>query len=322
MLLLAALVGLLSSSPAAADDGDLAWSVRPADNEHGTSRANFAYAVEPGDVVEDAIVVTNLGQAPLDLAVYAADGFSTSAGHLDLLPADQPSVDLGTWVSPSSPAIALDPGESAEVPFTIAVPADAAPGDHPGGIVTSYAHGDGTVRRDNRLGSRIHVRVAGEQVVGLAVSDVRAEHATTLDPTRPVAMTLTYTLTNTGNVRTLAHEDVTVAGPGGVAAVTRSALVEELLPGASVERQVVVDGVWPLVRLGADLAVVPEAVDGALGEPVDVSTSAWAVPWGALVVLVLVVGGAVLIGVRRGRRTSRVIPTTSGSGSPAGALRS
>ncbi|WP_154796281.1 WxL protein peptidoglycan domain-containing protein [Occultella kanbiaonis] len=306
VLVLALLVGTTvgGQAPAAADvaTDELTWSVAPADNDQGTGRPNFNYAVSPGDVIADAFVVTNLGTAELPLAIYAADGYTTPQGHLDLQPADVAPADLGTWVTLETTEVTLGAGESVEVPFTLAVPVDASPGDHPGGIVAAYTSSadGGTVRLDRRLGSRLHVRVAGEQQVGLEVSNVRLSQDLVINPIAAAPTVLTYTVTNVGNVRTLAHESVTLGGPGGS---TVTGTVEEIMPGSAVERSVVLSG-WPLIRVNADLVLTPEAVDGVIGADVAAGASTWAVPWGWLMVLFVILAVAVVIGVRRGRRES------------------
>ncbi|TDE98915.1 DUF916 domain-containing protein [Occultella glacieicola] len=303
-LALALLVGFNGGGqvPAAAEvaTDELTWSVAPADNDRGAARPNFTYAVSPGDVIADAFVVTNLGTGELPLTIYAADGYTTPQGHLDLRPADVVPADLGSWVTLDTSEITLGAGESVEVPFTLRVPVDASPGDHPGGIVAAYtsAADGGTVRLDRRLGSRLHVRVAGEQNVGLEISNVQLSQDIAINPVTPVPTVLTYTVTNVGNVRTLAHESVTLGGPGGS---TVTGTVEEIMPGSTVERSVVLSG-WPVIRVGVDLVLTPEAVDGAIGAEVGATAGAWAIPWGWLAVLLLIVAGAVVIGVRRGRR--------------------
>ena len=129
------------ATAASADDTDpagLAWSVATVDGEHGTARPNFAYAVEPGTVLTDTMRVTNTGATALDLAVYATDAYTTADGNVGLLTNDEPPVDAGAWVTASTTTLRLDPGQQSDITFTVTVPADAAPGDHSAGIVTSF----------------------------------------------------------------------------------------------------------------------------------------------------------------------------------------
>jgi hypothetical protein len=156
---------LSAATPAAtADDPSaMTWGVVPGDTAQGTGRANFAYDAAPGDTIQDSVVITNHGAAPLALDVYAADARTTTSGQLDLLTAAETSVDLGAWISLDLPAVTLDPGASVEVPFTVRIPADALPGDHSGGVITASVGADdgSTVRLDRRLALRVHLRVAG-----------------------------------------------------------------------------------------------------------------------------------------------------------------
>ncbi|GAA1725100.1 hypothetical protein GCM10009809_21080 [Isoptericola hypogeus] len=307
-----------SAAPAAADD--LTWSLAPKDGKQGTGRANYAYAVEPGERVEDVLVVTNRSTTPLELAVYGTDALTTASGHLDLLPADQPPADLGSWLSLDTGrgggTVSIDPGGSVDVPFTVRVPDDAAPGDHAGGVVTSLRQqtGDGALSVDRRLALRVHARVGGALAPGLTVSDVDVAVHPTANPVGASSATVTYTLTNTGNARVVPTEAVRLTGPAGAEARTVGEAQEELLPGAVVRRTVEVDGVRPTFRVAADVRVdgLVVGVGGGGATTATGEAAGWAVPWALLVVVAGVVGGAVawpLWRSRRGRtRSAEVVP--------------
>jgi hypothetical protein len=331
--LLAAALLLLVPAPAwaATDPGALSWGVVPADGEQGAGRANFAYDVQQGQEVRDAVVVTNHGQTALDLDVYAADARTTTSGQLDLLPADEPSTGVGTWVQLDLPAVSLAPGASVEVPFTVRVPADAAPGDHSGGVITAAvgAQDGSTVRLDRRLALRMHLRVAGEVAPALAVQGLTVEHRGTANPLGAGTVVVRYRVTNTGNARILPTEAVTVAGLAGtrrtVPAADPDAEPVEVLPGSSLEREVVLDGVRSLGSVDVQVQAVATAVGlgGGATARASAGTSVAAVPW-ALVVLVTLVllAVAVLVVLRRRARRAGVSPVapavpesgTSGAG--------
>lgn len=316
--LIAALVaglglGLVAAAPAAADEL-VSWSVAPRPAEAGP-RANYGFVVDPGAVVEDAVVVTNLDDEPLTLDVYAADGFTTAAGELDVLPGGQPSTGLGTWVALDTAHLVLAPGEAVEVPFTLTVPADAATGDHSGAIVTSLRTdaGPGGVSVDRRLGVRIHTLVSGDLVAGMTVSDLTVDFDGTLVPFGAGTAVVRFTLTNTGNTRVAADQVVQVRGPFGVGTRTLPvARTPELLAGASIDMEVPVEGMRALGRLTADVALAPAAVgaSGVTAEPVAVTRSATAVdrPGAAAVVLVLL---SVIWWWRRSRRPAAALPSGS-----------
>ncbi|TGJ95981.1 hypothetical protein DLJ96_09375, partial [Actinotalea fermentans ATCC 43279 = JCM 9966 = DSM 3133] len=224
------------------------WGVRPADTVHGTERPNYAYSLEPGASLDDGIVVSNYTQGPLTFRVYAADGFMTDAGELDLLPAGEESSALGAWVSFAGEEVTVEGGDSVVVPFTLTVPADATPGDYAAGVVSSLLveNAEG-VSVDRRLGSRMHLRVAGDLVPAVVLDDVSVTYDGTLNPFAAGDATVTFTVTNDGNTRLAAGQVVRVAGPWGAGAqATPRGELPELLPGTSVTRTVTVDGVWPL----------------------------------------------------------------------------
>ncbi|WP_150955470.1 hypothetical protein [Microbacterium testaceum] len=303
-LLLAFLAGLalllgtpLGASAAAAPTADttVTWSVKPADTAQGRDRPNYAYDLLPGGTVGDALYVANRSPEPITLRVYAADGFLTEDGALDILAGGVESTDLGSWVSIESPELTLDSGASAEVPFTIAVPAGAAPGDYAAGIVASMlvTADNGTVT-ERRLGSRVHLRVQGDLAPALVVGDVVVDYHGTANPVETGSATVSYTLTNTGNTRLDPNVEVALGGPFGWARVTAADDAPELLPGSSLERTVEVAGIVPLVLLSADVTATSQVVSRTLAgaEPSALdplvsqgAAATAAVPWTALAII-------------------------------------
>ncbi|WP_144679407.1 DUF916 domain-containing protein [Cellulosimicrobium sp. TH-20] len=304
------------------------WGVRPGDTAQGVDRPNFAYSLAPGGSLRDSLVVSNHGDTPLALAVYAADGFLTDDGTLDLLPAGEESTALGSWIALDQAEVEIPPQERVEVPFTVTVPDDATPGDYAAGVVSSLVVvAEDGVTTDRRLGSRVHLRVQGELAPALAVDDVRLAYDGTLNPFAPGSATVTFTVTNEGNARVAPATAVRVSGPFGLGATSATDVdVPELLPGSSVERTVEVDGVWPLGREVATLTVGGEVVPlpGTVPDPevvvpgVVATATTWAVPWVALGLLVLV---ALLVVWRvRARRRARTAQQRAVDAAVAAAL--
>ncbi|KRC37477.1 WxL protein peptidoglycan domain-containing protein [Oerskovia sp. Root22] len=317
-LLVGAVAALLSAAPAGAADQPVAlpvtWGVAP------VSAPTFDFALEPGATLTDQLVVTNHGEVPLDLAVYAADAFTSPTGALDVLPAGTPSEDLGAWISTDVPQVAVAPGERATVPFTLTVPTDATPGDHTAAVVTSLVTGAGAgaggVAVDRRLGTRVLVRVAGDLAPSATVTDVDADYAGSWNPAGTGDAHLTFTVTNTGNVRLAGPLAATVAGPMGVGAVSVPlGDLPELLPGDAITLTGTATGVAPLGRLSASVALAPVVAttatttlpDDATSHALDPATGEahlWAVPWSVLAVATLLVGA--VLAWRTLRRRARV----------------
>ena len=137
------------------------------------------------------------------------------------------------------------------------------------------------------------------------MSDVQASFDGSANPASGGSSTVTYTVTNTGNVRLAAHQGVKIAGPFG--AVTTSAVLAdlpELLPGDTVRRSATVKGVWPATQLQA--AVTLEPFVSGDQPPLTVAdasatASTWAWPWSQLLAVVALV--LLALGYRRLRRS-------------------
>ncbi|MEV4757028.1 DUF916 domain-containing protein [Micromonospora sp. NPDC049559] len=308
--LLAALAVAGPAAPAMARDGDVTWTVRTASNSYGADRSSYSYAVNPGASVKDAMIVANRGTAPLDLAVYAADGFTTDTGQLDLRTRDRKPLGIGVWVHADHDRVAIPPGKTAEVPFTVTLPGNATPGDYVGGIVTSLTQPGETpgINVERRLGIRIKLRVGGDLRPGLAIEDLHLSYAGSLNPFAKGDATVGYRIHNTGNTTVSARQGVSVSGPFGLLRTEAKQLAAppELLPGESWTVDVPVHGVAPALRLAATATLTPLITDASgsttPGEPVRVTAHGWAVPW-TLALLVVLLVAAVVGAVVRSRRT-------------------
>ncbi|MFT2818352.1 WxL protein peptidoglycan domain-containing protein [Leifsonia sp. A12D58] len=310
--------GLCSASTAMAAEGDVTWGVRTGTTGQDVNRQNFNYdAVDPGATVTDSLVISNHDTEALELDVYAADGFTTTSGQLDLVTKDTASVALGAWVSAESSHVTIDAGTSTEVPFTVTVPADATPGDYVGGIVTSLStpSEEQGISVDRRLGVRIHLRVSGVLTPALAIDDLHVSYSGTLNPFGSGDATVSYTVHNTGNVRLSAGQSVSLSGPFGLfpREVGGVDAVPELMPGETWTVTADVADVAPAFWLTASAELTPQVVTTSTGaadtgltvESVLSSSGTWAVPW-TLLALVILLAAAVVATVlllrRRGRR--------------------
>ncbi len=308
LVLVAAVLAWVTVPDAARAQDSVTWGVRPAASaDHGDGRPNYSYTADPGGTIQDAIAIANHGDRPITLLVYAADGFTTASGQLDLLPRGEPATGVGAWVKPAQSRIEVPAKAAVEVRFTVTVPADAGPGDHSGGIVTSLAapENSGGVNVDRRLCSRIHLRVTGEAKPALAIGDLSVDYDGTVNPFGLGSATVGFRVTNTGNIRLSAEQKIAVQGLFGLGGREQTLTVPELLPGAHLDFTVPVADVAPLVRLEASVRLTPR-VEGDAGGPgpaeVTATAGAWAVPWSLLVLLVVAAGLFVVLRLRVRRR--------------------
>lgn len=318
-----AALGLSATVPAAAEEpapggganGAITWGVQPSSPEGPNLRPYFNYVLAPGAELVDYVGVTNFSDKPLTLSVYASDAFNNSSGGFDLLAANIPPADAGTWVALKKNVVKIPPKTRLDIPFTLKVPADASPGDHVAGIIASYTvagqGGNQSVTVDQRVASRVYARVTGPVQASLAVENMNVEYQRPAMFVGPGSATVSFTLRNTGNVRLTGTQVLRVASMVGTSASpSPEALPEqipELLPGNSVDFVVPIEGVWPLFRMTAAETVSPVITSGGPDEAPAVevasaSVSFWAVPWVESAAVLIVVGLLVLVMVRRKRR--------------------
>lgn len=290
--------------------GGLTWSVKPAGVKGQSRRDYFVYTLSPGQRVRDKVVITNLSDRALTFRVYATDAFNTADGSFALLTADRQASDIGTWVSiAGAPTRTVEPGRSVRVPFTLAVPSGATPGDHSGGLIaavteqTTGAQGQ-RVNVDRRVAARIYTRVNGALSSSLQIDALKVA------PARPIAGTgdveVTYRIRNAGNTRLRADVRIGVTGPFGLGlGRPASRQVPELLPGNSYTFTDRVRGVFPAGPLTASLRLTPVdpmEADPSAARPTVRTTGWWATPWAVLAAVVVAVAAAVHLHRRRRSR--------------------
>jgi hypothetical protein len=262
LLVTLGLAGLLAPPAAAAE-----WTAEPAANPFGAGRQRFSYTINPGSDAKDGVVVVNHDAAPLRLALRPAAG------------------PMRAWVHPARDDVMVAAGDTVEVPFTVTLPKDAAPGDYASDIA----------------GVPIRLRVGGVLKPSLAVEDIRVDGSVVTDRIR-----------NTGNATLTAHQAVSLSGPFGRWKATAGKLPDSppLLPGATWKASAPVPDVTPAVRLTATVTLTPlltdEAGSTAPLTPVKASGHGWAIPWAALPALLVVCAAAAGLAVRLRRRPARV----------------
>ncbi len=321
----AASPALASSTPTAqetADAGDApraVFGVQPANADGGVDdRAFLQYGLPPMSTVFDYVGVLNYGDEALTLDMYATDAFSGDTGDFSLLPGSEPPRDAGSWINVGDstaevtvpPANGDGPGKVV-LPVTIAVPENATPGDHTAGILavlrTLGENPEGqNVQLEQRVAARVYLRVDGDLAPGLTISDISGSYRASDLPWQAGRIDLSYRVTNSGNVRMGVQPAVTVSGPFGVDERRLEApSLPELLPEGSYLVEQTVDDVWPLIAYDASIRLEAVAAPGAQAPDIQATTAStriWALPWVAILLLVVLIGIVTLLVVRRSRR--------------------
>ncbi|MFD9909160.1 hypothetical protein [Streptomyces sp. NPDC059063] len=256
-LLLGGAVSAVPGAPvayAADGGGRTPWSLAASAGDG--KRPYFYVEGAPGAVLQDTVSVTNPDDEPLAVTLRGGPG------------------GAGAWVAFARREVTVPPRTRAEVPFTVAVPSTAAPGDHPGTIAARDGGG-----RDRRVA--VHLRVSGPALPALTVERVKVD----VDGGR-----ISYDLVNRGT---------TVLAPR--VAVRARGVFGELLdraprkvPGVAPGRRVSLSEPWGGVP-GFDVVSVEVAASAGGGVRGVGTASVRIVPWTAVAGvsggLVGVVGG-------------------------------
>jgi hypothetical protein len=316
-LLAVALFGLVSTTAPAGAQAAQSWSVTPAGgspDQPGT-RPDLSYTVDPGTSITDTIQVWNYGAEPIQLKVYAADALITSEGSYDLRPSSEAPTDVAAWTILSSNVVTVPANSVSAITVSIAVPKDALPGDHPGGIVASVGtpttNADGAqVLVEKRVGTRLNVRVNGDIVPGAAVQHVSATYSGSLNPIAPGSVKVNYTFANTGNTRLSGTMHLELSGIAGSKSVDLPE-VPVTMPGNTLEQSYTVTDVWPTGPITAKITFTPkddagipdiQTVASASG-----SGSTIALPFAQLLAIIVIAGLVVLLVRYRKARFARLV---------------
>jgi hypothetical protein len=254
-VLLLAMPGAVQAQSALAAD-DPPWAIKPAANIFGAKRPSFNYALPRGGQLLDGLLIVNHGRTPLAVSLSGADAFTTDDGSIDLQGEEVKPKDIGAWVQLDETTVRVPPGRSVDVPFRLALPDTAAPGDHLGGIVALVKQAGTT---DRLATIKIRLQVSGELKPALAVEDLKVHYSGTPNPFGEGSVALTYTVRNTGNTIVAARQAAAVTGPFGIFTADTGQLADSppLLPGESWKVAASIPGVPPALRLTGTVTVAP-----------------------------------------------------------------
>jgi len=277
----------------------LTWAVQPADQNGPDGRRWIERTLDPGQVVTERLAVRNFGRGAAVFSLKAADGYLTDKGRFNMLRSDQTSVDGGTWIRVQQ-KVTVGANETKVVPFTITVPRDARPGDHPAGIAATVTSTGGTVAVESRVGFRVMMRASGTITAALAINNLTATYRHSWNPLSAGTIRVRYSTTNDGSVAVTGTGRVTTTELFGLASHEARAEAEEMLPGGRREADLRVAGVWALGPLRTSVDLTPAVRDGSpAGAEIrrsSATVTVWALPWPQMILAAIL--GALVLAVR------------------------
>jgi dihydroorotate dehydrogenase (fumarate) len=298
---------LLTTTTAHADD-TVGIAIAPVNTKGQTDgRSRFSYKVDPGQTVTDHVRVSNAGTTPLKVTVFAADAYNESNGEFALRTGDEATTGAASWVEFAGKKklqLTLARGEAKTIAFTVTIPKDATPGDHPAGILAS-ATTVGQVTVERRIADRMYVRVSGDLQPILTITSFSGTYHSGLNPLDG-SITVNATITNSGNV---ALEGVATLSTNtwfglGVGQTARQDL-PEILPGNTSTVTFQLSGVPPvgyaIVKMLLQGGISGDAPDPGPLPVIQRDAFLLAIPWIVLTVILLGGGGWFFLSWRRRR---------------------
>lgn len=285
------------SGSAKADSGS--WSVQPAPKSGSPAGARQYFILEgrPGTTLQDGLAVSNYTDHPITYYVYGADGYNTPGdGQFALRDHGYPMTGVGAWVRTSFPTLSVPARTSTLVPISIAIPVNASPGDHVGGVSGMDIAVEGVQQQGNVqvgikrvVAARLYVHADGPAVGGLTVTNLKVKGSAPF----PAYVSdsdgvVTASISNSGNLLESPKAHLHGTGIFGTL-IDRTVQLPQILPGQSID----FSQVWknmPPFEIGT---LHLDVTDDSASPPVT-STAAVSVvriPWLSLLVVAVVALG-------------------------------
>jgi hypothetical protein len=156
----------LFAAPSQAADG-ATFTLKPVtvDAAQPASQAYFIFAAQPGTTVQNQVQVGNSGATAGTVKLYAVDATTGQNSGTVFQTNQDPRQDVGAWTTLGTSELTLQPGETQDIPVSVAIPAGARPGQHVGGIVA-----ENTALTQGTGGGSISVNVQNLRIVAVQVN--------------------------------------------------------------------------------------------------------------------------------------------------------
>lgn len=119
-----------------ASNTGVSFSVNPKGQVDGSF---FEQKAKAGDTLELTVQFGNLGAEAIDLRTYVADVVTLTNGGLGVTTEGTTAQAPTPWIAYPAATYTLKPNEGREITFTVAIPADAAPGNYVSALVVQTA---------------------------------------------------------------------------------------------------------------------------------------------------------------------------------------
>lgn len=162
LALLIGVAGALPAAPASAAEND------ESQESITLSPVSRDFKVDAGTQIKDELTIINDGKLPYDFILYSRPYSVHDEDYKSDYTKVRPNTDVYQWVRFAKTKYTIKPNETVKVPYTIVVPAGAAPGGHYGVIFaetqpSAEAQGTAVVRK-KRVGMILYMTVNGTYI--------------------------------------------------------------------------------------------------------------------------------------------------------------
>lgn len=232
----------------------------------------FSYEVDPGEIIKDKIRLKNNSSEDQLLELHIVDANINENGSAYLKGVDDAQKIVGTWgeIGIENP-IPVKTGEQLDIPFTLQVPKDLAPGSYEGGFVIQGAAAESneankasidengkkktqaTIAVLSRIGVRINIQVKGEVKFNLSWEEMNHEK---IDG----KIVFHYKIANTGNANAMLKGALTLK-PWFEQEKTIDLQLSNPWPGTSIQPQYILENPPPFGRIKASSTIEYQRID-------------------------------------------------------------
>ena len=144
----------------------------------------FTVTQEPGTTQQLTVALGNAATAPVTALTYVADAYTLVNGGFGVETADDPVSEPASWIDYPTETLDLEPGETLERAFTVAVPPGTAPGQYIAGLVIQTAESmavgeSGMLRQIIKKSVAVFITVPGPETPELAIGETSVTQTAT-----------------------------------------------------------------------------------------------------------------------------------------------
>ena len=235
-----------------------------------------------------------------DVVNFVPQGESGQGTFVPVFAEESEGQSMAEWISLAATEYVVPAEQSAQIPFTIEVPEDAAPGGHFAAILIGTkaqrsTTGEPNVETSQVVSSLLFLRVAGDIVEDGSIREFSSERAVYEAP----EVTFDLRFENKGNVHLQPQGDIKIVNmwgqERGVIPVNRQSLFGNVLPESIRKYRFTWSGEWSLADIGRYTAIATLAYGADERQFVTGQANFWVIPWKVLGGIAFVLLGFILL---------------------------